>query len=63
MKKRIRTIYQETSAGRGVEVNVAETVKKSSFKFEYDLYPEKRPEFFTHSAITDPENFIYFKLI
>jgi hypothetical protein len=59
----IRTIYQETSSGRGIEVNVSEAVRKSSFKFEMDLYPGKRPDIFRHSFITDPNNFLYFKLI
>lgn len=46
-----------------MEVNVAETMKKSSIKFEWDLNPEERPSIFTHSFVTDPDNFAYFKLI
>jgi hypothetical protein len=61
--RKIRTIYQETSSARGVETNVGETSMKSSLKFEMDLFPEKRPEIFTHSFVNDPDNFVYFKLI
>ena len=60
---KIRSIYQETSSGGGIEVNVGEAVRKSSMKFEVDLFPLKRPDIFRHSFITDPNNFLYFKLI
>ena len=59
---RLRTIYQETDAGRGVEVNVGEAMRKSSVKFEYILNHDSRPEIFRHSFVTDPDNFAYLKL-
>lgn len=60
---RIRTIFQETSSSRGVETNVGETAGKSSVKFECDLWPSQRPELFTHSFVTDPDNYLYLKFI
>ncbi|TNV72604.1 hypothetical protein FGO68_gene5401 [Halteria grandinella] len=60
---KVRTIYQETSSGRGIETNVGEAVRKSSLLFEVDLFPGKRPDIFRHSFITDPNNYLYLKLI
>ena len=60
-QNRVRTVFQETSAGKGVEVNVNEALRKSSLKFEIDLWPESRPKIFRHSFITDPDNFAYLK--
>jgi hypothetical protein len=57
----VRTIFQNVSSGRGIESNVNEAVDKSSVKFEIDIHPDKRPEIFTHSFISDPDNFIYLK--
>lgn len=59
----MRTFYQITSAGRGVEVNVAEAVQKTSVKFEYDLSSDHRPSIFRHYFLSDADNFLFFKLI
>jgi hypothetical protein len=29
--------------------------------FEYDLDPESRPSLFTHSFVTDPDNYVFLK--
>jgi hypothetical protein len=61
--EKVRTVYQDVSSGRGVEVLVGEAQRKTSLKFEKDLKPEKRPDIFRHSFVTDPDNFAYVKLI
>lgn len=59
----VRTIFQQTSQGRGVESCVSENVLKSSVKFVYNFVkPEDRTEIFKHSFVTDPDKFAYFKL-
>lgn len=43
----VRTVFQETSNGRGIESCVSESLKKTSIKFEVDLVEqEKRPQIF-----------------
>lgn len=36
-------------------------MRKSSIRFEVDLFPEDRPSIFRHSFVTDPDNYGYLK--